>query len=86
VTDDHLLLPCHAVIRANGIACESFYPGPAAIGALSATGRLALLRKLPRLAMGDVALTCGATALPILPRHRVRALLGAGAFNAAVAV
>lgn len=39
----HLLLPSHQLIRANGIWCESFYPGPRACAGFSQDQRDALI-------------------------------------------
>ncbi|MFD1343837.1 Hint domain-containing protein [Litorisediminicola beolgyonensis] len=45
----HLLFDCHEVIFAEGAQTESFYPGPQAVGALSAPDREGLFAKVPRL-------------------------------------
>ena len=46
VTYHHLLLPRHALILAHGAACESFYPGPIAVAALSPLDRIRLAAAL----------------------------------------
>lgn len=42
VSYHHLLLPRHALIRAEGSLAESFYPGPVALAALTLPDRLSL--------------------------------------------
>ena len=49
-TYHHILLPRHALIRAEGLWAESFWPGRDAIAALSPAARFGLIRALPRLA------------------------------------
>ena len=49
VTYHHLLLPRHALIRAEGALTESFYPGRMALAALTAPDRAQVLRILARL-------------------------------------
>ena len=51
VTYVHLLLPHHAVIYANSVATESFYPGPHAIETLAPEALLSLIAHFPRLAV-----------------------------------
>ncbi|MBW6507370.1 MAG: Hint domain-containing protein [Rhodobacteraceae bacterium] len=74
----HLLLPRHALIRAEGTWAESLWPGPMAMAALSAADRLALLALMPQLAPGLLGLatveaTYGPKARPMLPRRAVSA-------------
>lgn len=45
----HLLLPRHALVQAEGIWVESFWPGPLALRALGAVQLAQLLRVAPRL-------------------------------------
>ncbi|WP_136442281.1 Hint domain-containing protein [Pacificoceanicola onchidii] len=49
VTYHHLLLPCHAVIYAEGMATESFFAGDTGLEALDAASREALFTALPDL-------------------------------------
>jgi hypothetical protein len=46
----HLLLPRHAILDAEGVACESFYPGLWALRALAAEDRTRLFQAAPVLA------------------------------------
>ena len=46
VTYHHLLLPRHALIMAEGAACESFYPGPMAFASLSPPDKIRLATAL----------------------------------------
>ncbi|MBY6004628.1 Hint domain-containing protein [Salipiger bermudensis] len=43
----HLLLPCHQLIRAEGVLSESMYPGPQALAGLSFAARRSLHEVLP---------------------------------------
>ena len=75
----HLLLPAHALIRAEGVWAESLWPGPMALAALSWRDRYALLRQFPELAAGLLGLapvehSYGPRALPLLRRREVMAL------------
>ena len=75
----HLLLPAHALLRAEGIWAESLWPGPMACAALSPGDRCALLRRFPALAPGLLGLApveraYGGRALPLLRRREVLAL------------
>ncbi len=47
VTYIHFLLPRHEVVIAEGLAVESFYPGPWALETLSPVARLSLLAQFP---------------------------------------
>ncbi|ABD53983.1 Hint domain-containing protein [Jannaschia sp. CCS1] len=49
VTYIHLLFESHQVVFAEGIASESFYPGPQALAMMDAAGRAALATHLPTL-------------------------------------
>ncbi|MFP4451018.1 MAG: hypothetical protein ACLFP0_08840, partial [Rhodosalinus sp.] len=66
----HLLLPRHDLLLAEGIAAESFYPGPEALAALSPADRAALAAALPG---GPAAY--GAPARPLVRRHEAGLLL-----------
>lgn len=68
----HLLLPRHDLLLAEGIAAESFYPGPEALAALAPSDRAALAAALPG---GPAAY--GAPARPLVRRHEA-GLLRAG--------
>ena len=75
----HLLLPAHALIRAEGVWAESLWPGPMALAALSSRDRCDLLRQFPALAAGLLGLapvehSYGPRALPLLRRREVMAL------------
>lgn len=48
VTYYHMLLDNHAVITANGVPTESFYPGETALAGLPVRDKLAVLAHLPR--------------------------------------
>lgn len=69
----HLLLPRHAILRANGLLTESMYPGPMALTALGPAVRLEIAMALPWLApalfgLADVAEVYGPTARPVARR------------------
>lgn len=49
VTYLHLLFDRHEVVVANGLACESYYPGPATLGSFDAEARDEVLRLFPAL-------------------------------------
>lgn len=59
VTYVHLMLPQHALIYANGIAAETFYPGMRAINALSPTARVSLRAQFPDVEEKDYAFAYG---------------------------
>lgn len=52
----HVLLPEHALILADGLWVESFWPGPNGFAALDAAARGSLLRAQPALARGLLGL------------------------------
>ena len=75
----HLLLPRHAVIFANGAACESLYPGPQALRSFGPALCADLLRVLPPLQLviaGSKATSAvyGPLARPILGQNAVARL------------
>lgn len=82
VTYHHLMLPRHAVLRANGCEMESFYPGPEALGALSKMARVRLFAHDPRFSrivtMADAERYYGPTARPRLKRHELDILVENG--------
>lgn len=80
VTYVHVLLDRHATLVSNGIASESFYPGPMAVAALSPRDRRRLLDYLPRLSCDPVDRAYGPRAAPVLSRRD----LGHGAVIAAI--
>lgn len=72
----HLLLPVHALIAAEGVWVESFWPGPEALRALDPAQRFALIRALPALSrvlwrQEDPAQVYGPRVAPLLPRRRI---------------
>ncbi len=79
VTYHHLMLPRHAVIRANGCEVESFYPGPEALGAISVAARARLFGLEPTFAriitMADAERYYGPLARPRLKRHELDMLV-----------
>ncbi len=66
----HLLLPRHALIRAEAAAVESFFPGAQALAMLAPAGRDAVLAALP-----DGLAGYGPRCLPLLPRRDALAVL-----------
>jgi hypothetical protein len=48
-----LMLPRHEIIFANGLAVESFYPGPYSIGVLSPLQRLQVIASMPHFDAGQ---------------------------------
>lgn len=60
----HVLLPRHDIIFSNGLATESFYPGPRSVSTLSSSAILSLIAQLPSLAVEGVAKCYGEPALP----------------------
>ncbi|GLQ27384.1 Hint domain-containing protein [Sulfitobacter pacificus] len=74
----HLLLDRHATILANGLPCESFYPGPAAAAVLDPENLKGLLSVLPMLNRKSVEQAYGKRAARVLPCHEVEAIFGAG--------
>ena len=72
----HLLLPRHALILAQGLACESFYPGPVALAALAPEQRKAVAVALGlRPALGVAACLTnayGPRCLPLLTLAQAR--------------
>jgi hypothetical protein len=82
ITQDHartateyfqLLLPQHAILFANGLAAESFYPGPFALTGLPVQDRALILGLL-----AGNPLSYGPTARPVLPLRAIRKLDAAG--------
>ena len=70
----HLLFEEHQVVFANGMACESLYPGPQGYGALSPAARAELATLFPDLGRVDVRFAYGQTARSYakrrdLPQH-----------------
>lgn len=79
VSYHHLLLPCHALIRANGAWVESLWPGPQALGALGPRARLEIALCQPALIPalnGDspVEAIYGPLARPMMTRKEVLSL------------
>ena len=76
VSYHHFMLPCHALVRAEGLWAESFWPGPAAFSMLTPPSRAALLRAYPNLSralLGHVSVESvfGPRAAPLLPARRI---------------
>lgn len=67
----HLLLPRHEVIFANGLASESFYPGPEALRALGRIGRAKVEARVPELANRSVHDAYGPMARPVEKRKNL---------------
>ena len=61
----HILLPRHEVIFANGLASESFYPGPEALKALGRVGQAKVEKLVPALATKSVEEAYGPLARPV---------------------
>ncbi|SFI90109.1 Hint domain-containing protein [Celeribacter neptunius] len=74
VTYIHLLCARHEVLFANGVASESFYPGPQALIMLAPELRDSLFAVLPALRHAPVASVLGSRARPVVPRREVFAL------------
>ena len=77
VTYIHLAFAKHQIVFANGTACESFYPGPRALGGLSTSSRRELLAHLPQLAgvhsgRASATETYGPPARPYAKRHQLQ--------------
>ena len=64
VTYVHFMLPAHGIVYANGVATESFYPGPRSIESLSQVSRLSLLAHFPGLGLDEIAAAYGPPAVP----------------------
>ena len=80
VTYVHLLFDAHQIIFANGVASESFYPGPMAHRKLEPTAREQLSDLLPGLrGAAPVADVYGPRARRVLDRKAIRALLSGAA-------
>ena len=73
----HVLLERHAIMIANGMACESFYPGEMALSLVDPMKRLTLRRRYPNIARDPVA-AYGPMALPALSRSETRLLASTG--------
>jgi hypothetical protein len=64
VTYVHMLFDAHQVVFSNGIASESFYPGPWGLKALNADVQLELVTLWPELGQGAAQHVYGDTARP----------------------
>ena len=62
VTYHHLLLDSHDLILAEGVACESFYPGPWGLLSVGPSATRDLIRMMPELRSTPVARSYGPTA------------------------
>lgn len=67
----HILLPEHAVIYADGAACESFYPGLQSVTMLAAPSLEALTKAVAPLAGQSLTDAYGPPRLPSLRRHDI---------------
>ncbi|WP_444870258.1 Hint domain-containing protein [Rhodobacter capsulatus] len=79
VSYHHILLERHGIVTANGLACESLYPGPMALAALGPAARISIALAQPWLAgvvLGteDAAAVYGPTARPLALRRGLRLL------------
>jgi hypothetical protein len=82
VTYVHLLLDRHEIVYANGIASESFYPGPWGLRTLGTAALRGILAAVPQLQHSTVEVAYGPTVVPFsrfqdLPK-RVDQLTGVG--------
>ena len=78
VTYHHLLMPRHALLRAEGAWAESFYPGEEALRMLLAADRSAVARAVLGRDAGmgeDLAAVFGPRCLPLLTGREARARL-----------
>ncbi|MAM63804.1 Hint domain-containing protein [Maritimibacter sp. UBA3975] len=73
ITYFSILLPRHAVLFANGVPSESFYPSPYSLSILKPSERLAILAHVPHLS-ADVAHSYGPLARPDLTAPQGRRL------------
>lgn len=87
----HLLLPCHALVLAEGAVAESFYPGAMAVAALAAAERELLLRailaqaRLPHRAVGlSLSQLYGPRCLPHLSRSVAKTRFIVGQLHAEI--
>lgn len=76
VTYHTLLMRRHSIIFAEGLAVESFYPGPYAMRLLTVAQRLCVLAHFPK--MLEDPWCYGAHARPLLPRQSAEELARAG--------
>ncbi|WP_052249471.1 Hint domain-containing protein [Tateyamaria sp. ANG-S1] len=65
VTYYHLLLDSHDLILADGVACESFYPGPWGLLSIGPTAMRDLIRLMPGLRNAAANTAYGPTAHPV---------------------
>ncbi|KMW56417.1 Alkaline phosphatase [Candidatus Rhodobacter oscarellae] len=72
---NHVLLPQHAVIFANGAATESFYPGPESLCLFGLDQIATLERILPGIGSKPVGDIYGPTARPYLRAQEVKCLV-----------
>lgn len=79
-TYHHILLPRHALIRANGIWAETFWPGPMGFAALNSAAKREILMQMPHLApallgVEPVADCYAPKAAPVLTRPELQAMM-----------
>jgi Hint domain/RTX calcium-binding nonapeptide repeat (4 copies) len=68
-----VLLPAHALVLANGLPCETFYPGPFALETLPRADRIAVEAMFPGV-MEDAVAAYGPPARPVLSLRQIRDL------------
>ncbi|TKD21974.1 hypothetical protein FBT96_07425 [Rhodobacter capsulatus] len=79
VSYHHILLQRHGIVTANGLPCETLYPGPMALAALGPAARLSIAQALPWLAgvvlgVADPLTVYGPTARPLALRRGLHLL------------
>ena len=72
----HMLFERHEIVFANGMASESFFPGPSAMSSLEEHAQTELLELFPELRRGHT--TYGQPARPVLKRLEAEVLIGSG--------
>lgn len=76
VSYHHILLPRHGLVRANGVICESLYPGPFALAGLAPAQRMTLAQTILSTARagrgGTLDSLYGPRALPLLSFSQAR--------------
>ncbi len=76
VSYHHILLPRHGLVRANGVICESLYPGPFALAGLAPAQRMTLAQTIlstaPAGRGGTLDSLYGPRALPLLSFSQAR--------------
>lgn len=73
----HVMLESHAVVIANGLQCESFYPGATSMSVIPPMEQLRLRRLWPNVALDPVG-AYGDMVLPTLSRVEMQVLASHG--------